>query len=176
MPSGFQSLIPLSGAGLCEAVIIAPHAYSAAPRASVGVETSPASTTSDPVDKTPAMSAWASIGPVSRGSRPTIVRPCSSPNAIPTCKARSGVTSTLPRPRMPDDPKRVTGRDTTRAIESLRERERTTLKEALYIDARIRERAIRRDRRQEGSDGHGARNGRGRDREGEEERSPAGAG
>src|SRR6266568_3650716 len=88
MPSGFQSLIPLSGAGLCEAVIIAPHAYSAAPRASVGVETSPASTTSDPVDKTPAMSA------------------------------RAGVTSTFPRPRMPDDPNRVNGDDTACTIDS----------------------------------------------------------
>ena len=63
--------MPLSGAGLCEAVIIAPHVYSAAPRASVGVETSPASTTSDPVDKTPArIAGWdQEIGSIAVGKR-----------------------------------------------------------------------------------------------------------
>src|SRR5712692_477344 len=55
--------------------MIAPQAKSRAPRAKVGVETKPASTADGPAERTPAPSAWTSMGPVIRGSRPMIVTP-----------------------------------------------------------------------------------------------------
>src|SRR5437867_2397117 len=137
IPSGFHSLIPLYGAGLWDAVMTAPHANSRVPLASVGVETRPASIAGAPEDKTPAMSAWTSIGPVTRGSRPTIVLPYPSPRIIPRWRARSGVTSTFPSPRIPDEPNRRTDRDTTRAIESLWRGGGASLKQPLYSDVRM---------------------------------------
>src|SRR5437867_4109008 len=172
IPSGFHSLIPLYGAGLWDAVTTAPHANSRVPLASVGVETRPASIAGAPEDKTPAVSAWTSIGPVTRGSRPTIVLPYASPRIIPTRSARSGVTSTFPSPRIPDEPNRRTNRDTGRAIESLWRGSAASLKQPLYSDVRIAT-AREFERVPEGSDGHGTREHRGGHREGQEERTSA---
>src|SRR5438132_13741442 len=63
---------------------------------------------SEPLDSTPALNAAPSMDPVRRGSLPLSVSPWNSPITKPTWRASSGVTSTFPRPRMPDEPKRGT--------------------------------------------------------------------
>src|SRR5439155_10207842 len=141
IPSGFQSLIPLYGAGLCEAVIMTPQAYFPAPRARVGVETRPASMASEPLDRTPALNAASSMDPVRRGSLPMSVSPQRSPITMPTLSASSGVTSTFPRPRMPDEPKRGTIKHIPVAIEGFCEAR--VPKQQLYSDPHIHPRTAR---------------------------------
>src|SRR5947209_18897751 len=69
---------------------------------------------------------------------------------MPTWSARSGVTSTFPNPRIPEEPNRGTNRHTTGALESLLADASTSLKQPLYSDARMQTRASwtssRRDR------------------------------
>src|SRR5438552_727910 len=131
--------------------MMAPHAKSRAPRAKVGVETKPASTADAPAERTPAPSAWTSMGPVIRGSRPMIVSPYWSPRIMPTRRARSGVTSTFPMPRIPDEPKRGTDHEMPRMIERLPKLRIVVVEQELYSDLRMRTRAAvrtasRRDR------------------------------
>src|SRR5919197_2794419 len=107
------------------------------------------------------------MGPVTRGSRPMIVSPYSSPTALPTWRARSGVMSRFPRPRIPDDPKRGTPHGIPRTVESLP-----------WATARADNDYIQNSRcfralsvlvsAAEGLHGHGTREHRSRDREGEE--------
>src|SRR3989475_8870538 len=131
--------------------MIAPHAKSRDPRANVGVETKPASMADAPAERTPAPSAWTSMGPVIRGSRPMIVSPYRSPRIMPRRRARSGVTSTLPMPRIPDEPKRGTDHEMPLAVESLPKLRIEVVEQELYSDLQIRTRAAvrnasRRDR------------------------------
>src|SRR5881397_2493793 len=64
----------------------------------------PASVASAPEARMPEINAEASISPVRRGSRPTIVDPYADPRTLPTESAKSGVTSTLATPRIPEEP------------------------------------------------------------------------
>src|SRR3989454_10190517 len=121
--------------------MIAPHAKSRDPRANVGVETKPASMADAPAERTPAPSAWTSMGPVIRGSRPMIVSPYRSPRIMPTRSARSGVTSTLPMPRIPDEPKRGTDHEMPLALERLPKLRIEVVEQELYSDVRMRTRA-----------------------------------
>src|SRR2546422_11125267 len=114
--------------------MMAPHAKSRAPRAKVGVETKPASTADAPAERTPAPSAWTSMGPVIRGSRPIIVSPYWSPRIMPTRRARSGVTSTFPMPRIPDEPNRGTAHEKPLAQEGLTQLLIEVVEKELYID------------------------------------------
>src|SRR2546426_11290651 len=172
-PSGFHSLIPLYGAGLCDAVITAPHLYSFAPRARVGVLTIPASVASAPEARTPAISAEASISPERRGSRPTMVAPNADPRTRPTARARSAVTSTFAIPRIPEEPNsRTTGQSSAFSKpfpihrgEPLRLPEMRLSSESLYRNPRIRRPSARAASRRE-PHGDGADQRRGREGEG----------
>src|SRR3990172_4218051 len=177
VPSGFQSFRPLYGAGLWDAVTTTPQPYSAAPRARVGVETTPASTASAPALINPAARADTSIAPVVRESRPTIAAPYNSPTAFPTARVRSGVTSTFARPRMPEEPNRGTAADSPRRVKCLRAPPRRgARRQRLNSDRRMRGGAARGDKGRRASHGDGADQRGIRDREGEEEGAQARAG
>src|SRR5438132_11250618 len=120
--------------------MVARLAHPGALRAKVGVEPNPASTADAPAERTPAPSAWTSMGPVIRGSRPTIVSPYRSPRIMPTRRARSGVTSTLPMPRIPDEPKRGTDHEMPRVVESLPKLRIVVGEQELYSELRMRTR------------------------------------
>src|SRR5947207_14569855 len=60
---------------------------------------------------------------------------------MPTLSASSGATSTVPRPRMPDEPKRGTSKQIPVAIEGFREAR--VPKQQLYSDPHIHSRTAR---------------------------------
>src|SRR5215207_1273420 len=108
-PSGPNSLMPLSGKGLWEALMTAPAAASETPTSSAtaGVGRTPRRPTSAPALASPAASAPSSIGPLRRVSRPIRTRAPSGsrpPSARPIASASSGVRSRLATPRTPSVP------------------------------------------------------------------------
>ena len=118
VPPDAKILIPLSGAGLCDAEIITPKSapMSATRNAAAGVGMTPASYTSTPEAASPAATAAAMNSPEIRGSRATTARgrlpaargpsPSTWAAACASDRASSGVTSRFARPRTPSVPKR----------------------------------------------------------------------
>src|SRR3954447_18114230 len=114
VPPAANSLIPLSGIGLCEAESITPRSalVCATKYATAGVGSTPTRTTLAPALVSPATTAASSISPLARGSRPTIasgwwLRSLSTRTraaATATERASSGVRSPLARPRTPSVP------------------------------------------------------------------------
>ena len=108
-PSAPNSLMPLSGNGLWEALMTAPAAASepATSSATAGVGSTPSSPTSTPAPARPAASAPSSIGPLRRVSRPMSTRDPGGrrpPAARPIASASSGVRSRFATPRTPSVP------------------------------------------------------------------------
>ncbi len=114
MPPAANSLIPLSGIGLCEADSITPRSAlaSAVRNATAGVGSTPTLITVAPALVRPATTAASSISPLARVSRPTTAsgaRPRSDSArvwaaATATESANSGVRSAFARPRTPSVP------------------------------------------------------------------------
>src|SRR4051812_23584005 len=118
-PPRARNLMPLSGIGLCEALMTTPRsASSAAVRwATPGVGSTRSRSTSTPADARPATTACSRNCPEIRESRPTTARGRSrvrsySPRAMITraaatdrSRASSAVTSRFARPRTPSVPK-----------------------------------------------------------------------
>src|SRR5665647_314054 len=121
VPPKANSLMPLSGAGLCEAEIITPKSapMSAIRNAAAGVGMTPASSTSTPELARPAATAAAMNSPEIRGSRastatgrrPSARRSSARRPEVRTAalawarpRARPAVRSRLARPRTPSVP------------------------------------------------------------------------
>ena len=99
-PSAPNSLMPLSGKGLCEAEMTAPRLApcSRTSQAMPGVGSTPARSARPPAEAMPAHSASSSIGPERRVSRPTTTTGRSAPRsransaeARPSASATSGL-------------------------------------------------------------------------------------
>src|SRR5262245_14538866 len=106
-PPAANSLMPLSGNGLCDADTMAAGAACCTDHhATSGVGATPSSVTSAPSDARPALSAASSRGPDRRVSRPTAKWSPSSTRAAarPSARASSGVSSALATPRTPSVP------------------------------------------------------------------------
>src|SRR5580700_2164732 len=72
----------------------------------VGVGSTPMSITSQPAANKPQATAWCSISPLDRVSRPTTTRPAPTyvPKAWAKAQARPGVRKSPTTPRIPDTP------------------------------------------------------------------------
>ena len=108
-PPGRKNLMPLSGNGLCDAEITAPHTSSQAEAlATAGVGATPRRSTSTPSEASPAASAASSIGPDRLVSRPitNLGPPSTRAAARPSAVTSSGVSSAFASPRTPSVPNR----------------------------------------------------------------------
>src|SRR3954452_5961545 len=116
-PSGPNSLIPLSGNGLCEAESTAPMSArcSRTSTATPGVGSTPARSAIPPAEAMPAHSASSSSGPDRRVSRPTSTtgarsatprsrtsRTAAEPSASASCGLRDGLFATPRTPSVPN--------------------------------------------------------------------------